>query len=85
MELNKIVHAEFRTGVVNSLASGVHEFLPVTGHHEFRVELRDQWKNSVHVLDTVDKSSETSPLRNNFVLRSSLVTLLRLHVLNKGS
>ena len=85
VELNKILHAELGGGVVNVLASHVHELLPVTRHHELRVKLSNQRQHGVHVLDTVVKSHKAAPLADDLVLRGGGVALLRLHVLDKRS
>jgi hypothetical protein len=52
-------------------------------HHEFGVELRDQWKDSVHVLDSVVQGSEGSPVLDFFVLLGSWVALFGLHVFDQ--
>lgn len=51
--------------------------------HEFRVKLRDQWENGVHILDSIIKSNKSFPILDFFVLWILWVCLLGLHIFNK--
>ena len=51
--------------------------------HELRVKLRDQWKNSVHVLDTIIQGNKCLPVLDVLVLRVLGVGLLGLHILDE--
>lgn len=69
--------------MVDGLMSGLHEFLPVAILHEWRMKLRDQRQNGVHVLNSFVKGYEGAPFRNDLVLGCRGIHLLGLHVLNK--
>jgi hypothetical protein len=50
--------------------------------HELGVELRNQRKDSIHVLDSFIQSRECFPALDFFVLRVLRVSLFGLHVLD---
>lgn len=55
----------------------------MTLHHELGVKLGDQWKDDVHVLNSLVKSGEGSPVLDLFVLWALWVGLLGLHILDQ--
>jgi hypothetical protein len=64
--------------------SDLHEFLPVTFHHEFGVKRRNQWQDGVHVLYSIVQSHKCTVVLDVFVDLGGRVALFGLHVLNKG-
>lgn len=64
--------------------SDLHEFLPVTFHHEFGVKRRNQRQDGVHVLYPIVQSHKCTVVLDVFVDLGGRVALFGLHVLNKG-
>lgn len=52
--------------------------------HELGVKLLNQWKDGVHVLDSLVEGKERLPVLDVFVLWALWVALLGLHVLDEG-
>jgi hypothetical protein len=65
---------------IDLLSSDSHQFLPVSLLHEFGMQLRDQWQNCVHILDSIVKSKEGLEVLNVLILGTLRVALLGLHI-----
>jgi hypothetical protein len=83
MKFDKIFQAELGRLEGNILLSDLHKFLPMALHHELRVKTRDQWKDRIHVFDSIIKSSEGTIVLDVLVLLRCWVALLGLHILDQ--
>ena len=66
------------------MLSDSHQLFPVPLLHELGVKLLNQWKDGVHVLDSLVEGKERLPVLDVFVLWALWVALLGLHVLDEG-
>lgn len=82
-ELDQVIETEAWRVEVNRALSDSHQLLPVTFLHELGMQLRDQGKNRVHVLNSVVKRDESLPVLDVLVLRILGIGLLGLHILNE--
>jgi hypothetical protein len=83
LELDKVFQTELGGVESDLLFSDLHQFLPMSLLHEFRVEQGDQWQDGVHVLHSLIQGNEGFPALHFFVLGEHWVALLLLHVLQQ--